>query len=153
MITPTLAHTHTDRKGAREIRRKTHARSGARTAKPKHNRPPKGAAASASGAASEATSGPSRRRRGTPAAAALYDRFTTLVQVDVRLSAAANARAQYESGKAARDKVAKTEAAATVALRRAEAAAAAAAAKAVEATSAARAIVVARRPAWCVRLS
>ena len=81
------------------------------------------------------------------------DKWTRLIEVDVFDTAAANARHYFASGKAAREKSAKTAAAAEVSIRNAERAAETAAAKQIAAASAARAISLVRKPAWYERFS
>ena len=77
--------------------------------------------------------------------------FMRLVRVDVRQTAAANARACFAEGKSAREKEGKTLAAAEQAIRRAERTVADAAAKQVLAASSVKAIRVARRALWFER--
>ena len=85
------------------------------------------------------------------AAAATLAPFTSLVDIDVFSSAAANARRYYERAKAAREKGARAAASTDMALRKAERAAAETAAKQLAAASAARNIGLARKHAWFER--
>jgi hypothetical protein len=77
--------------------------------------------------------------------------FVSLVKVDVRLSAAANARSYYAEGKAAKEKESKTLLAAEHAIKRAEQLVAESAAKHLAAASTVKSIRIARKPQWFER--